>query len=183
MKKFILVFIAFSLFGLRLNAQLQTQQPQQINTLIKADSVAIETDSVVLHHDNLMELGKINFISKDSIANFKEKRFEKAAINITRKELDASVEASINALKTKSFEQITDIEHRTIIRLINTIPVQALAGNNYEELEEIVVSKDYAVKMTTKYKWVYSKGLGFYFLELGIDLGSADNENLFLIKN
>ena len=180
MKKFILILIAFSLFNLRLNAQLQAQQPQ-INTQIKADSV--ETDSVVLYHDNLIELGKVNFISKDSIANFNGKRFEKAAINTTKKEFDALVESSINLFKTKSFEQITDIEHRTIIRVINTIAAQELEGNNYEELEEMVVSKDYAVKMTTKYKWIYSKGLGFYFLELGIDLGSTDNENLFIIKN
>ena len=180
MKKFILIAIVFSLFSLQLNAQLQAQQ-MQIQTQIKADS--IETDSVVLYQDNLMELGKANFISKDSITNFKGKRFEKGVINTTKKEFNTLVESSINLFKTKSFEQITDIEHRTIIRVINTIAAQELEGNTCEELEEMVVSKDYAVKMTTKYKWVYSKGMGFHFLELGIDLGGTENENLFLIRN
>ena len=180
MKKFILIAIAFSLFSVQLNAQLQAQQAQ-IQTQIKTDSV--ETDSIVLYQDNLMELGKANFISKDSIANFTGKRFEKAAINSTKKEFDTLVESSTQLFKTKSFEQITDIEHRTIIRLINTIAAQELSGNHYEELEEMVVSKDYAVKMTTTYTWIYSKGLGFHFLELGFDLGGKENENLFLIKN
>ena len=127
MKKFILIAIAFSLFSVQLNAQLQAQQPQ-IQTQIKADS--IETDSVVLYQDNLMELGKVNFVSKDSIANFNGKRFKKGAINTTKKEFNTLVESSINLFKTKFFEQITDIEHRTIIRVINTIAAQELTGNN-----------------------------------------------------
>ena len=129
-----------------------------------------------------MELGKANFVAKDSIVNFKGKRFEKAAINITKKDFDGLVESLIQLFKTKSFEQMTDIEHRNIIRAINTIAAKELVGNAYDELDELVTIKDYAVKMTTKYKWVYTKGLGFYFLELGIDFGSTDNENLFIIK-
>lgn len=169
----------FNLTFFKLNAQLQAQP--DIKVQIKTDSV--ETDSVVLYQDNLMELGKTNFVSKDSIANFKGKRFEKAAVNSTKKEFDALVESLIGVFKTKSFEQMTDIDHRNIIRAINTIAAKELTSSNYDELDELVTTKDYAVKMTTKYKWVYTKGLGFYFLELGIDFGSTENENLFVIRN
>lgn len=183
MKKFILILVAFNVCIIELSAQLQAQ-PQQTKTQIQTDSVAVELDSTVLHHDNLMELGKRNFVEKDSIAGFKGKRFEKAAIDIKKTAFDALVETSIGLFKIKKFEQMTDIEHRNIIRAINTISAQKLTGTLYEELEEAITLNDYPVKMTTKFKWTYSQGMGFYFLELGIDLdGSMHNENLFMIKN
>ncbi len=181
MKKIALIFMAFNLCIIKLSAQLQAQ-PQQAQAHIQADSM--ELDSVVLYQDKLMELGKTNFVDKDVSANFKGKRFEKAAVDINKKAFDALVESSINLLKTKDFEHITDIEHRNIIRAINTIAAKELAGDTYDELEEIVTLKDYAVKMTGKYKWAYTHGMGFSFLELGIDLdGNMGNDNLFLIKN
>jgi hypothetical protein len=181
MKKIALIFIAFNLCVIELSAQLQAQ-PQQTQAQIQADSM--ELDSVVLYQDKLMELGKTNFVSKDVLANFKGKRFEKAAVNINKKDFDALVQSSIAVLKTKEFEQITDVEHRNIIRAINTISAKELTGDTYDELEEIVTLKDYAVKMTGKYKWAYTQGMGFAFLELGIDLDeNRGNENLFIIKN
>ena len=144
----------------------------------------MELDSVVLYQDKLMELGKTNFVDKAVRANFKGKRFEKAAININKKDFDALIESLIKVLKIKDFEQITDVEHRNIIRAMNTISAKELTSDTYDELEEIVTLKDYAVKMTGKYKWAYTQGMGFSFLELGIDLdGNISNDNLFVIKN
>ena len=181
MKKIALVFMALSVCVVELSAQLQAQ-PQQTRAQIQTDSV--ELDSVVLYQDKLMELGKTNFVSKDVLADFKGRRFEKAAVNINKKDFDALVESSIKVLKTKDFEQITDVEHRNIIRAINTISAKELTGDTYDELEEIVTLKDYPVKMTGKYKWAYTQGMGFSFLELGIDLdGNINNDNLFVIKN
>ena len=181
MKKIALIFIAFNVCIVELSAQLQAQ-PQQTKAQIQTDSM--ELDSVVLYQDKLMELGKTNFVSKDAVANFKGKRFEKAAININKKDFDALVESSIKVLKTKDFEQITDVEHRNIIRAINTISAKELASDAYDDLSEIVVLTDYAVKITGKYKWTYTQGMGFSFLELGIDLdGNISDDNLFLIKN
>lgn len=181
MKKIALVFIAFNVCVIKLSAQLQAQ-PQQIQAQIQTDSM--ELDSVVLYQDKLMELGKTNFVDKAVMANFKGKRFEKATININKKDFDALIESLIKVLKTKDFEQITDVEHRNIIRAINTISAKELTSDTYDELEEIVTLKDYAVKMTGKYKWAYTQGMGFSFLELGIDLdGNISNDNLFVIKN
>ncbi len=181
MKKIALIFIAFNVCIIELSAQLQAQ-PQQIQAQIQTDSM--ELDSVVLYQDKLMELGKTNFVDKDAMANFKGKRFEKAAININKKDFDALIESLIKVLKIKDFEQITDVEHRNIIRAMNTISAKELTSDTYDELEEIVTLKDYAVKMTGKYKWAYTQGMGFSFLELGIDLdGNISNDNLFVIKN
>ncbi len=181
MKKIALIFIAFNLCIIELSAQLQAQ-PQQAQAQIQTDSM--ELDSVVLYQDKLMELGKTNFVGKDVIANFKGKRFEKAAVDINKKDFDALVASSIKVLKTKDFEKITDVEHRNIIRAINTISAKELAGDSYDELGEIVTLTDYAVKMTGKYKWTYTQGMGFSFLELGIDLDeNRGNDNLFTIKN
>ena len=181
MKKIALMCIAFNLCIIELSAQLQAQA-QQTQAQIQTDSM--ELDSVVLYQDKLMELGKTNFVDKAILANFKGKRFEKAAIDINKKDFDALVDVSIKVLNTKDFEQITDVEHRNIIRAINTISAKGLASDAYDALEEIVTLKDYAVKMTGKYKWAYTQGMGFSFLELGIDLdGNISNDNLFIIKN
>lgn len=181
MKKIALIFIAFNLCIIELSAQLQAQ-PQQAQSQIQTDSM--ELDSVVLYQDKLLELGKTNFIEKDAVANFKGKRFEKAAVDITRKAFDALVESLVVLFKTKEFEQMTDVEHRNIIRAINTISAKELSGDKYDELEEKVTLSDYPVKMTGKYKWIYTRGMGFSFLELGIDLdGNISNDNLFVIKN
>jgi triacylglycerol esterase/lipase EstA (alpha/beta hydrolase family) len=181
MKKFILILMAFNVYVIQANAQLQAQP--QVKNQVQVTTDSVELDSVVLYQDKLMELGKTNFVEKDGIANFKGKRFEKAVENINKKDFDALVESSINLFKNKNFEQMTDIENRNIIRAINTITVQELRGDMYDELEEMINTKDYAVKMTTKYKWTYSKGMGFNFLELGIELdGSKSDDNIFAIK-
>jgi hypothetical protein len=134
--------------------------------------------------EKLMELGKKNCINKDSIRYFHGKRFDKATVEVNKKEFDNIVRTSIRILNNKAFEAITDTEHRAIIRATNTILVQNFAESRYEELKNLVFANNYPLKMMAAYKWAYSSGMGWAFLELGIDLyGDMGKINCFTIRN
>lgn len=185
MKKTILLFITLNLLTFKMVAQ---------QALVAAKSVAETTidtvktagqvlDADSLYHAKLIEQGKTNFVNKDSVAHFKGKRFDKAAVAISKKDFDALVESSIHVFKDKAFKDITDVEHRNIIRAINTISSQNLADGIYDDFVDMIISMNYPSQMTTFYKWTYSNGMGFEFVELGIDLdGNMGKESLFIIK-
>jgi hypothetical protein len=112
-------------------------------------------------------------------------------LTITKYQLDSLLQVSITFLKEKDIPQFTDSEHRLIIRLSNSgfmAPYKDTVYFNtslYADFSNWLVKTKYTDQLTRIYPdWVHSRGMGFFFPKLGIELdGTPYMRSMYYIEN
>jgi hypothetical protein len=97
-------------------------------------------------------------------------------IVLTKQQFDTIV-VNCNLLLTKlRIINIKDSDHLQIIRLINTINIsqdRLFKDGIYADFMKLVTEKEYEKEVSIYYEWIPSRGMGFYFQKLQIELGGT----------
>ena len=143
----------------------------------------IDNDSVIIDLKLLYEykLGmRDSFVSSPKRYDILKKPNMDSLIIVTKQEFDLIIESCISILTTHRYPiHITEKEsHIAIIRAINTITFNfnrdsSFKSGIYTDFMKLIKDKDYEKEMATYYDWIESRGLGFYFQELQIELGGT----------
>lgn len=92
-------------------------------------------------------------------------------------------------LETHDLLQISDSDHITIIKIINTMNTpryEAVKSRINKSIQgrflNLLSTKNYIKEISKLYSWVPSLGMGYYFKKLDVELnGSPNSSSLFLI--
>jgi len=107
-----------------------------------------------------------------------EKNLIDRPVIIKMSHFDSIINKSISLLSTKDLAQISDSDHVSIIKVINTIGFQnnnalkqKFSSGIYDKFLKLIDQKDYRKNIIKVYPdWVPNRGMGFYFKKLNIEL-------------
>lgn len=101
-------------------------------------------------------------------------------IIITKKQFDSIIDMTLRRLQDNSITSLTETENSNIIRLLNTsfmYPLTSLRDSTifqsapYIALMNMLEKKDYLnTLLKENYDWVISRGMGYYFPKLKLEL-------------
>jgi hypothetical protein len=95
---------------------------------------------------------------------------------VQRAEFDRLVASNIVLLKQMPISDFTDRQQVELMRLSNTIGFHhnRFHSGQYQQLEALLKQKDYYKKIIEVYpNWIPSRGMGFYFTQLKMELGGT----------
>jgi hypothetical protein len=108
--------------------------------------------------------------------------------SITFSEFDSLLQRLSILLETHDLVKISDSDHIMIIKTINTLNTPRYEGMRERKIQtrflHLISNKDYLRGIASIYSWVPSRGMGYYFKKLDVELmGSPHSSNLFLITD
>ena len=98
---------------------------------------------------------------------------------LTENEFAKIVTSSLKLLEGKKLSQISDDQHRTIIRAYNRIWISQLQNpvylsGDYAKLKKLLDKPSYSENMLKIYpSWIPNRGMGMYFVKLNIEYGGT----------
>lgn len=111
---------------------------------------------------------------------------------VTPQQLDALFSSCADVLNKKEPQQMTDDEHRAIIRCHNTMGMQNGAqpdGYNYSgpaatRFATAYNNANYAKKMRPLFKYILSRGMGYFFPHLAVELdGTPHLASRYIVRD
>jgi len=142
--------------------------------LIENDSLIIDLE--ILYDYKLITLG-LNYYNSKMRYDILEKPNMDSLIIVTKLQFEAIVDSCISILKTLRIFEIKKIDNIKIIRSINTINMSqdtSFKKGIYAEFMKLVKEKDYEKEISFYFfDRIPSRGMGFYFQKLQVELGGT----------
>lgn len=98
---------------------------------------------------------------------------------LTEKQFDSIVTDGVKLLKNKKLSEISDDQHRNIIRAYNRIwiskrEIRKYSTGDYLELDKTLSQPSYSKNMLKIYpEWSPNRGMGMYFHKLNVEYGGT----------
>ena len=154
----------------------------------------IDNDSLIIDTELLFDYKLL--VAEETVIYNSQKRYDilkkpnmDSLIVVTRQQFDSIIKTCISLLTACRYPIEIDEENQIpIIRAINTITYNqdnSFKSGVYAEFMKLVKDKNYEKEMTTNhyYDWIPSRGMGFYFQKLQIELGGTPHSySLYTIE-
>lgn len=121
------------------------------------------------------------FIRMDSVPSLRNGK-NINAVAVSRKQLDSIILKLTEVVKNKRFEDISNQEHIEIIRFLNWFEIKDKDEPQIKILINLLWDSFYEWKLTCRFHWTYSPGMGFHINELEAEL-DGKSRTRFEIKD
>lgn len=149
MKNIILLAILWA------NISLNTQQMDSISRMKLIDSFRLSNRKMFLRMDSVKTRGNGKNVN---------------SVIVSRKQLDSIILKLTEVVKNKVFDDISNQEHIEIIRFLNWFEIKDKDELQIKTLINLLWDSFYEWKLTCKFHWTYSPGMGFHIIELEAEL-------------
>jgi hypothetical protein len=140
--------------------------------LLDKDSMLIDLDNFYDYSPNHKDW---QYISKKRYDILKKPNMDLKNV-VSKKQLEMMVYSSTTILKNKRLSEITDEENIQIIRLLNTLRMSRdsyLKSGVYAKFINETKKNNFVKEISSYYDWIPSRGMGFYFQKLQVELGGT----------
>lgn len=145
--------------------------------LIEKDSIIIDLE---LYYDYKLIRKETAFYNSKKRYDILTKYYESSKFDslviVNKNQFDIIIKFCTKLLTVFKINEIQNVDHIKIIRLINAIRISQsdlLKHGIYADFMKLVEDINYDKQMYTYYDWIPNKGMGFYFKQLNIELGGT----------